>query len=128
VPHSNFADVLTIEQNSGNLIVNGPFDFDPEKDQDIISVVVTAWVAQAPETPHAGEQQVQGTTCSGVFAPTDSTYETAPETPRWEFSAPSVNGSFRTGWAYGTANLIYQRSGGSVETYVWSQWVWLRAA
>jgi hypothetical protein len=127
VPHSNFADVLTIEQNSGDLIVNGPFAFDPAADQDVTSVIVTASVSQAPATDHAGEQQVQGVSCSGVFNP-DGTYESAIQTPRWEFAASPENGAFRTGWAYGTATLIYQRSSGAIEQYVWSQWVWLRPA
>jgi hypothetical protein len=127
VPHSNFADVLTIEQNSGNLIVNGPFGFDPAADGDVISVVVTASVAQAPESDHAGEQQPQGVTCSGIFDPSGA-YETALQTPRWEFAAAPVGGAFRAGWAYGTATLIYQRTGGAIEQYVWSQWVWLRPA
>ena len=122
MPHSNFADVLQIAQDGQELLVDGPLAFDDD-DTDIVSVVVSAFVTQAP-AEHTGAHAV-GVTCVGSFQ-TAGSEETVTETPRWHFPADARGGAFVEGWAFGSAEMTYQASNGELEKYIWSQWVWLR--
>ena len=124
MPHSNFADVLQIAQDGQELLVDGPLAFDDD-DSEIVSVVVSAFVTQAPAEHVAGEGRALGVTCVGSFQ-TSGSEETVTETPRWHFPADARGGAFVEGWAFGSAELTYQASTGELEKYIWSQWVWLR--
>jgi hypothetical protein len=46
--------------------------------------------------------------------------------PRWFFDA-KITGrvAFHKGWARGTALALETKKNGDLETYTWSQWVWL---
>ena len=51
----------------------------------------------------------------------------AGPTPIWQFSEQTVNnGVFEVGWARGSALAITIKTDGDIETYTWSEWVWLR--
>lgn len=126
MPHSNFADQLTITQN-GQVILDGPLDYDEDDDDEIVSLTVTAWVTQAPTHAFVDGQHGVGTTCLGSFHLSGSN-DVIVNTPRWHKQALTRGGSFTEGWAFAQAEMTTESEEGGIETYIWSQWVWLSQA
>jgi hypothetical protein len=126
VPHSNFADQLQITAN-GQVILDGPLVYDEPDDDEIVSLTVTAWVTQAPAQAFVDGVHGIGTTCLGSFHMSGSNAAIV-NTARWHKQAITRGGVFAQGWAFGSAEMTTQSEEGEVETYIWSQWVWLTPA
>jgi hypothetical protein len=122
MPHSNFAPHLQFTGGGQQLNVIGPLVFDEDEDDGIVSLLVSAFVTQAPAHHADGHA---GVTCRGSFADDGASIT---ETANWTFPADAHGGAFHEGWAFGTAEMTYQADNGAVETYVWSQWVWLQGS
>jgi hypothetical protein len=122
VPHSNFSDVLQISHEGRRLTVEGPIVLDDD-DTDLVGLVVSAFVTQQPAA--IGAEPALGITCAGRFE-LDGESDSIAEAERWTFSARAHGGTFVEGWAFGSADMLSQGDDGGLETYTWSQWVWLR--
>jgi hypothetical protein len=122
VPHSNFSDVLQISHEGRRLTVEGPIVLDDD-DTDLVGLVVSAFVTQQPATRDA--EPALGITCAGRFE-LDGESDMIAEAERWTFEARARGGLFDEGWAFASADMLSQGDDGGLETYTWSQWVWLR--
>jgi hypothetical protein len=121
LPHSNFHPELEISDDGSVIKIGGPME---KADDDTVSIVVSAFVTQAPErraNPAVAQQGPTGTS-SVKFAHADL----ALGENSWEFTADVHGGPFREDWAYASAELLEKASDGAIEKYTWSQWVWLR--
>jgi hypothetical protein len=123
LPNSNFHPELEISDDGTVIKVGGPLTKE-EDDDDLVSVVVSAFVTQQPDPRVSPPAVQQGATGSGSFE-LDRAALTLDENA-WEFMVESQGGPFREDWAFASAELLEKASGGSIEKYTWSQWVWLR--
>jgi hypothetical protein len=123
LPNSNFHPELEISDDGTVIKVGGPLTKE-EDDDDLVSVVVSAFVTQQPDQRVSPPAVQQGATGSGSFE-LDRAALTLDENA-WEFMVESQGGPFRVDWAFASAELLEKASGGSIEKYTWSQWVWLR--
>jgi len=121
LPHSNFHPELEISDDGTVIKVGGPMD---PADDDTVSIVVSAFVTQAPETRSNPAAAQQGPTGTSSVHLAHADLELGATT--WGFSANVHGGPFREDWAYANAELVEKASDGAIEKYTWSQWVWLR--
>jgi hypothetical protein len=120
VPHSNFDPELTISADGRSIKMAGPME---DVDDDVVGIVVWAFVTQKPEHRDPAEVQ-QGATGWGIAALDHATLALTGD--RWECTAASEGGVFREDWAFASAELVERANNGAIEQYTWSQWVWLR--
>jgi hypothetical protein len=123
LPHSNFDPELEISDDGSAIKVRGPLTKEDD-DDNLVSVVVSAFVTQAPDqraSPPVAQQGATGAHSVGLGQAALALAEND-----WEFSVESEGGAFREGWAFASAELLGKASDGSIEKYTWSQWVWLR--
>lgn len=121
MPHSNFHPELEISDDGSVIRIGGPME---QAEDDIVGIVVTAFVTQAPAhraNPAAAQQGATGTSSveldrAGLALAVGS----------WEFTAEAEGGPFREDWAFASAELTEKADDGAIERYTWSQWVWLR--
>lgn len=121
MPHSNFHPELEISGDGSVIKIGGPME---QADDDTVSIVVTAFVTQAPDrraNPPVAQQGATGTS-SVEFGHA----ELALADGSWEFTAEVEGGPFREDWAFASAELTEKADDGAIERYTWSQWVWLR--
>jgi hypothetical protein len=93
-------------------------------DDDVVGVVVSAYVTQAPERRASPPAAQQGATGTGHVALGHA--ELALAEGAWEFTAEALGGPFREDWAFASAELTEKAGDGAIERYTWSQWVSLR--
>jgi hypothetical protein len=123
LPHSNFHPELEISGDGTVITVGGPLKKD-EDDDDLVSVIVSAFVTQEPDrrvSPPAVQQGATGTESVELGHAALTLDEIA-----WQFTVASEGGPFREDWAFASGDLLGKSSDGAVEKYTWSQWVWLR--
>ncbi|MEO9176300.1 MAG: hypothetical protein ABI317_12370 [Gaiellales bacterium] len=125
MPHSNFSDALQISHEGRRLTVEGPIALDDD-DADLVALVVSAFVSQQPATRTA--EPALGITCAGRFELPGDADEDVADAIHWSFEAHAHGGTFDEGWAFASADMLSQGADGGLETYTWSQWVWLRRA
>jgi hypothetical protein len=130
VPHSNFRPELEISGDGTVIKVRGPLQM-ADDDDNLVSVVVSAFVTQEPDQridPPAVQQGATGAHSVGLghaaltLARNDAENHSEND---WEFTVESQGGPFREGWAFASAEMLGKASDGSIEKYTWSQWVWL---
>jgi hypothetical protein len=121
LPHSNFHPELEISGDGSVIRIGGPME--PAED-DTVSIVVTAFVTQAPDhraSPPVAQQGATGTSSVEL-----EHAELVLADGSWEFTAEVEGGPFREDWAFASAELTEKAGDGAIERYTWSQWVWLR--
>jgi hypothetical protein len=121
LPHSNFHPELEISDDGSVIKIGGPME---QADDDTVSIVVSAFVTQAPDrraNPPVAQQGATGTSSVEL-----GHAELALTDGSWEFSAEAEGGPFREDWAFASAELVEKAENGAIEKYTWSQWVWLR--
>lgn len=123
MPHSNFHPELHITGDGSAVKIGGPL-LPSEDDGDLVSIVVSAFVTQAPSSRLSPPAAQQGATGSSSVELRQA--DLALEDGSWECSAETQGGQFREDWAYASAELVEVASDGAIERYTWSQWVWLR--
>jgi hypothetical protein len=124
LPHSNFDPELEISDDGTAIKVRGPLTKDEKDDDDLVSVVVSAFVTQEPDQRAAPPAVQQGATGAHSVGLGHAALRLAEN--EWEFEVDSQGGPFREGWAFASAEMLGKASDGSIEKYTWSQWVWLR--
>jgi hypothetical protein len=121
LPHSNFHPELEIVDDGNVITIGGPLD---KVDNDTVSIVVTAYVTQAPDHRIDPPDAQQGPT--GTSSVELAHAQLAVADAGWQFTIDVEGGPFREGWAFGSAELTEKAENGAIERYTWSQWVWLR--
>lgn len=121
MPHSNFHPELEISDDGSVIRIGGPME---RADDDVVGVVVSAYVTQAPERRANPPIAQQGATGTGSVELRHA--ELALAEGAWEFTAEVLGGPFREDWAYASAELTEKAGDGAIERYTWSQWVSLR--
>ena len=121
MPHSNFHPELEISDDGNVIKIGGPME---QAEDDTVSIVVSAFVTQAPDRRANPPTAQQGAT--GASSVRFGHAELALGDGGWEFSAEALGGPFREDWAYASAELTEHAEDGAIERYTWSQWVWLR--
>jgi hypothetical protein len=95
-------------------------------DDEPRTIVVYGVVTQKPEDadPPKEDEEPKAATASNYVA-----LEVRPGLVplKWSFDAKVVDEDtpFKAGWARGSAYAVVTESNGDIETYTWSEWVWL---
>jgi hypothetical protein len=125
-------DLRLAANGSGARVSGRLVDEGKELDPDINEVIVFAFVTQQPQNgaPQSEDEDAQGVTVRGetkLYRDEDPTGEARHllGAGTWEFAHNTEGGNFDHGWAFGTAVQITVRDSGAIETYSWSDWVYL---
>jgi hypothetical protein len=121
LPHSNFHPELEISDDGSVIKIGGPME---QAEDDTVTIVVSAFVTQAPDrraNPPTAQQGATGTSSVEL-----GHAELVLADGSWEFTAEAEGGPFREDWAFASAELTEKAENGAIEKYTWSQWVWLR--
>ena len=123
-PGTHFDGKLDIQKNGYAVYTSGPFEID----DDMHSIRVVAVVTQQPQDDFVEGKESPTAICHGDVHLDAAKLAALPGTQgRWDFSAdvPAGGTPFQQGWARGTALALVVKKNGEIETYSWSQWVWL---
>jgi hypothetical protein len=120
--------VLKVFGGGHGLTAAGPLTVD----DDMFAVRVSAVVTQAPQDPRTDANPTPPSAiCHGDVHITHADLGAIRADPgaesTWTFDAETAPSSpeFFTGWARGTAFAVVTTTDGDLETYSWSEWVWL---